>query len=138
MPDYTFTCSDENCGTTKVLLLPIKACARKRRCPGCGRRTFERNLSADLLSIAYDDAGSNYKFRFPYVSNSFPFGARGAAHHGSMKKCIIENRQHEDRMRKLHGFVGEKDIKHEQGPSGRIKPGSTGNFTFAPVEQIGH
>lgn len=48
-----------------------------------------------------------YQNRFPYVSHSFPFGAKGAKHVGPIKKCLIENRQHELTMREEHGYCGD-------------------------------
>jgi hypothetical protein len=56
---------------------------------------------------------SRYANRFPYVSNSLPFGghlAGGGTHVGPMRKILVESVKHEDRLRQVHGYVGEAKV----------------------------
>lgn len=65
---------------------------------------------ADVRTVSFSQEQINHAFGYPYVSNSFPFGGKGAKHIGPMKKLLIENKQHEARVRGIHGFVGENRV----------------------------
>ena len=78
-----------------------------RECPVCESHTFERDLIGDVSSVEFNRSAAKYAGRFPYISNHFPFHGKGAKHHGRLGKCIIENAEHEAKMRRDHGYVGE-------------------------------
>lgn len=58
-----------------------------------------------------------YQNRFPYVSTAFPFKGKGAKHVGRLGKCVIESKQHEERMRGIHGMAGENKIVDNTAPA---------------------
>ncbi len=81
------------------------------RCAQCGRRTSKRLISlASLQSISVATAAIAYQNRFPYVSNAFPFAGKGAKHVGPNKKLLVESKAHEEKLRHIHGYVGEKGL----------------------------
>ena len=81
------------------------------KCGNCGARKSKRHLTlATLKSVSVATAAIAYQNRFPYVSNSLPFGGKGARHVGPNKKLLVESKRHEERLRHIHGYTGEAGI----------------------------
>ena len=82
---------------------------RCRQCGGKSTKPVKRVVNNNVL-IDVASGAIKYQNRFPYVSTAFPFGAKGAKHVGPLRKCVIESAGHEERMRGMHGYVGEKKV----------------------------
>lgn len=132
---YTFKCSDTSCGHIATLNLSPKGdVSGTRFCPLCQKHTLDRNLLADVKTVLFNTEGSDYNFRFPYVSSTFPFGGDGADHFGPLKKCVIRDANHEAQMRAIHGFAGEDKVIGEDPDAGTVfsRPQAP---EFEPTEQ---
>lgn len=84
-----------------------------------------------LAGVNLATAKIAYQNRFPYVSNAFPFGGKGARHVGPRKKLLVESAKHEEKLRDLHGMVGEKGVTHGSKSFENDKPPvepATANF----------
>lgn len=98
MPAYDFRCSD--CGHECEGRFSILAIPASVPCPAC-RGTAKRVECSGGSAFNLKPVSSLY----PYVSNRLPFGIEGCPHSGKLKKTVILNRQHEDRIFKERGFV---------------------------------
>jgi hypothetical protein len=87
--------------------------AAPRKCPTCGKKTFRRQFTLNPNALDVATMHSAYANRFPYVSHSMPFKgnlAGGGKHVGPMGKILVESASHEERLRRVHGMVGESKI----------------------------
>ncbi len=111
---YDYRC--EKCGCESEVLLPMTSNPRvARKCPKCGKRALKRVVTLGSLRMAFEcfDMHIGYQNRFPYVSNSLPFKGNLAGdgrHIGKVGKILVANSKHEERLRRVHGYVGEDKI----------------------------
>ena len=103
----------QNCGHGGELRLPMTSAATPRKCPTCGKRQYRRQFTLNPNALDVATMHCAYANRFPYVSHSMPFKgnlAGGGKHVGPMGKILVESASHEERLRRVHGMVGENQI----------------------------
>lgn len=102
MARYDYRCG--SCGAVTERLLPMRSDPKaaikclEAGCRGRCRRLFNGQFQINATPV------SN---AFPYVSSRLPFGIQGETHVGPLKKTLVKNKAHKDRLYKRHGFVRE-------------------------------
>lgn len=102
MARYDYGCS--KCGAVTERVLPMRSDGKATlkcltpKCRGRCRRLFNGQFQINATPV------SN---QFPYVSTRLPFGIQGETHVGPLKKTLVKNKQHKDRLYKKLGFVRE-------------------------------